>query len=271
MKSNNIRNWIEDLPKRGKITFSKEEIEEQFPNLANHNIQMTLSRLAQKKKIQSVWRGFWVIVPVEYGLKGVVDPVEYIDALMKFLNKQYYVALLNAAELHGAAHQAPQEFFVITNTTKLRSKMKKDVKINFVAKKVITQNHVKILLTGNDCVNVSTAILTAYDLVCYMKKAGGVNRVATILNELAEKVNFSNVDKEFMRSFNIAVTQRLGYLFEELGFEEIANKLHRKAKIAELKFRKTPLVVVDKTKDLSKYPVSERWHLIINEQIDIDE
>ena len=56
---NNIRDWIDDLPKRGKITFSKEEIEQEFPNLKLNNIQLTLFRLARKKKIQSVWRGFW--------------------------------------------------------------------------------------------------------------------------------------------------------------------------------------------------------------------
>ena len=74
-----------------------------------------------------------------------------------------------------------------------------------------------------------------------------------------------------MQSYASAVTQRLGYLFEELGFEELANKLFRKAELAELKFSKKPLVTVDKTKDLSKYPFCEKWNLIINEQIDIDE
>jgi hypothetical protein len=48
----NIRDWIDDLPKNGKITFSKEEIVKQFPNLTNHNIQNTLNRLVLKKKIQ---------------------------------------------------------------------------------------------------------------------------------------------------------------------------------------------------------------------------
>ena len=65
---NNIRDWVEDLPKRGRITFSKEEVELKFSHLNSRNIQNTLNRLVVKKKIQSVWRGFWVVVPVEYGL-----------------------------------------------------------------------------------------------------------------------------------------------------------------------------------------------------------
>jgi len=268
---NKIKDWIEDLPKRGKGTFYKEELEQQFPNLTNHNIQMTLYRLALKKKIQSVWHGFFVIVLPEFGIKGIAPPTEYIDQLMKYLGKDYYVALLNAAEIYGAAHQAPQEFFVICNTTNLRNKIKKDVKINFVAKKVIPQKYVTQIMTNSGYINVSNPILTAYDLVCYIKSVGGINRVATIINDLAEKIRFTNVDKEFMQLFSPAVTQRLGYIFEELGFEELANKLYRKTEIAGLKFRKAPLVIADITKDLLKYPVNDRWKLIINEQIDIDE
>jgi hypothetical protein len=35
-------------------------------------------------------------------LKGVVPPMSYINQLMNFLGKGYYVALLNAAALEGA-------------------------------------------------------------------------------------------------------------------------------------------------------------------------
>jgi len=120
-----IKDWVEDLPKKGKSTFSKEEVERQFPYLTNRNILNTLNRLVVKKKIQSVWRGFFAVVLPEHGLSGIVPPMDYIDMLMKYLNKQYYIALLNAAELYGAAHQAPQEFFVMSNTTKLRDKIRK--------------------------------------------------------------------------------------------------------------------------------------------------
>ena len=266
-----VKDWVEDLPKMGKISFSQEEVISQFPDLSLGAIRSSLYRCVVKKKVQSVWHGFFVVVLVEYGMKGVAPPVEYIDHLMKYLNKDYYVALLNAAEMYGAAHQAPQEFFVISNTNNLRDKVKKDVKINFVAKKTILHKHLTQKMTNSGYINVSTPVLTAFDLVCYMSNVGGINRVATIINDLAENIRFTNVDKEFMQSFTPAVTQRLGYIFETLELENLASKLFRKAEIAGLKFRKIPLVIVDKTKDLSKYPVNEKWKLIINEQIDIDE
>jgi hypothetical protein len=49
---------------------------------------------------------------------------------MKYLGREYYVGLLNAAALHGSAHQQPQEFTVITNTSNLRNTLKKGIKIN---------------------------------------------------------------------------------------------------------------------------------------------
>jgi predicted transcriptional regulator of viral defense system len=268
---NKVKDWVDDLPKRGKVTFSQEEVINQFPQLSLTAIRSSLYRCIEKNKIQSVWHGFFAIVLAEYGIRGIVPPIEYIDQLMKYLGKDYYIALLNAAELYGAAHHAPQDFFVMSNTTNLRNKIKKDVKINFVAKKNISQKHLTQITTNNGSVNVSSPELTAYDLICYMKNIGGINRAATIINDLAGKIRFTNVNKEFLLSFAPAVTQRLGYIFEELGFEELADKLYRKAEIAGLKYRKIPLVIVDKTKDLSKYPVSKRWKLIINEQLDIDE
>jgi hypothetical protein len=37
----------------------------------------------------------------------------FIDDMMKSLNKRYYVGLISAAALHGAAHQKPMEYYVI--------------------------------------------------------------------------------------------------------------------------------------------------------------
>jgi len=51
---------------------------------------------------------------------------------MKFLERPYYVALLNAAAYHGASHQQPLESFVTTTFPVLRSMQKKGLKLNYV-------------------------------------------------------------------------------------------------------------------------------------------
>lgn len=66
-----------------------------------------LSKLCSNNTIASVYRGFYVIVPTQYVLRGSVPATYYIDQLMANLNKSYYVCMLSAAELIGVAHQRP--------------------------------------------------------------------------------------------------------------------------------------------------------------------
>src|SRR6266496_3549594 len=72
-------------------------------------------RLAAKGRIAIPRRGFFVIVPIEYRSAGAPPPSWFIDELMRFHGHPYYVGLLSAAALHGAGHQQPQEFQVVTN------------------------------------------------------------------------------------------------------------------------------------------------------------
>lgn len=271
-KGNKIRYWVDNLPKMGKNIFTQEDVARQFPSMSVPNTRNTLHRLVKKGVIQSVWHGFYVIIPPEYGLKGVVPPIEYIDQLMKYLNREYYIGLLSAAALQGAAHQQPQEFTLVTDSTNLRGKIKKGVKINFIAKKNIPAPYLKQMTTRNGYIQVSTAELTAMDLILYVKEIGGINRAATVLNELAEVINFENIGQDFFGYFNTAVIQRLGYILDEvLGYKEIGDTLYRKVKETGVKFRKYPLKVVKKEAKQNDYDVSKKWKIIINEEIEIDE
>ena len=63
-----LSDWIESLELRGYYTFTKEDIEKQFPSAGKVYIKTALYRLAAKAKIVSPWRNFYVIMPVEYSL-----------------------------------------------------------------------------------------------------------------------------------------------------------------------------------------------------------
>ena len=268
---NNIENWVDDLPKRGKSIFTKQEVVNQFPAMSYYSIRNALNRLAKKKKVQSVWHDFYVVILPEYGLKGVAPPIEYIDQLMKFLGKEYYVSLLSAAALQGASHQQSMEFFVITNARTLRNKQKDDVKINFVTKKEIPAQYLSQVMVSSGYVNVSCPELTAFDVVIYEKNVGGINRVATVLSELAEVLNFDNINSEFLKSLNVSVIQRLGYLLDLLEFANLADSLFQKSESAGIKFRKYPLSILSEKKNYADFQINDKWKIIINEEIDIDD
>ena len=120
-----LSDWIESREVRGYYTFTKEDIEKQFPSAGKVYIKTALYRLAAKAKIVSPWRNFYVIMPVEYSLKGVIPPVFYMDQLMSYLGKRYYVALLNAASFYGASHQRVQTFSLMVEQPSMRNTSKR--------------------------------------------------------------------------------------------------------------------------------------------------
>jgi len=264
-----LANWIDDLQKDGRICFSLTEAKGRFPSHSAAALKNALTRLASKKKTASVWKGFYTIIPIEYQSKGIVPEVYYIDWLMKYLERDYYISLLNAAAFYGSAHQQPQEFTVVTTPPSLRSKHKKGIKINFNNKAAILEQFTEQRKTPTGYIRISSPELTATDLIQFEKEIGGINRAAMVLSELAESCDFSKLSNEFFMYVPIPVIQRLGYIIDEvLEYHSQAADLYSCVGKYAIPFRKTPL----KTgKANMNGIVNEKWKIIINEQIEINE
>src|SRR5207244_1004210 len=74
-----------------------------------------LTRLRRAGVMFSPQRGLYVAIPAQYRTWGVVPAMDFIDQMMAAADRSYYVALLSAAELYGAAHQRPQVFQVMVD------------------------------------------------------------------------------------------------------------------------------------------------------------
>jgi len=267
--SESLSVWIEKMPQRGYYTFTKMDIEEHFPSMSKNYIKSSLHRLAVRKIIISPWRNFYVVIPTEFALKGIIPPVFFMDAFMKFVNRQYYVALLNAAVFYGASHQSPQTFTVMTTSPTLRDVMKNGNSIVFVSRKEIPTAYIQQKKTQTGYINVSSPELTAVDLVAFEKNVGGLNRVCTVLNELIESVDFNRVHADFFMFTAAPVIQRLGYIIEFLlEDKKQADILYGCAKSADMVFRKIPFKVEKSTDGCE---LNDRWKVIINQKIEIDE
>jgi len=264
-----VKEWIEELQKKGITTFRLMDVLEAFHELKPDTISRSLTRQTQKRKICSVWNGFYVIIPIEYQNKGIVPVVFYIDQLMKFLGRDYYIALLNAAAFYGAAHQRPQEYTIVTTPPSLRTSKKEGVIINFINKSTIREELMEQRKTQTGYVKISSAELTATDLIQYENVIGGLNRAATVLNELAESLKFKGVSKSFFEYVPLPVIQRLGYLLDvELGYSGLAEDLYSEIRKHPFRFRKTPLKYKKTTDGCA---INEKWKVIVNELIEIDE
>ena len=123
--------------------------------------------------------------------------------------------------------------------------------------------------TQTGYINVSSPELTAIDLIENEKSIGGLNRVCTVLNELADVMNLDSLDDSFFKTSTIPVFQRLGYILVHiLEREDLAETLYSKIGTAGLKFRKVPFKINKPTEGCE---VEKRWKVIINQKIEIDE
>ena len=269
-KLETLAKWIETRKNRGFYTFSVEDVISDFPQYEYSYVFISLGRQIKRKTIISPVRGFYVIIPTEYALTGNVPPIFYIDKMMRYLDRDYYVALLNAAEFYGAAHQRPQTFSVINTLPTLRNGIRSNTRFEFIATRLpICQN----LITKRDSklgtINVSCAELTALDLVANEKKVGGLNRVCTVINDLTESFKLENFGETLMKIYPTSIYQRLGYILEcVLENKEWADVLFALMKVSKCRFRPVPFKI-DKTTD--GFECTNRWKVIENQEIEIDE
>jgi predicted transcriptional regulator of viral defense system len=220
---NYLDKYLTEIRSQGRYSFTVEEIKANF-NLSCPAIRQNLFRLKSKKEIALIRQGFYVIIPPEYSKQGMLPPYLFIDDLMKSLDKPYYVGLLSAAALHGAAHQQPMGYTVIAQSPAPRNIDK--LKIVFFAKQNFLQDGIIQKKTPAGYINVSSPELTALDFFDYIHKFG-LNRITTILQELTEEMKPSMLAKIAKNFPNTTAIQRLGYILEkEIGAEKLSEKLH---------------------------------------------
>ena len=262
-----VRNWIESLEQRGRISFSLDHLAKENPEISEAAIKSALIRLSKKGKIVSIHKGFYLIISSEYALRGIIPPIQFIDDLMKYLNRSYYVCTISAAALYGAAHQAPQEFFVITGYPVMRPTIKRGIKINYIIKRTFQANLLKERKTQSGHVKVSSEVLTALDLVQYQNRSGGLSRVATVINELMEEISPESFSQDLFSSST--TIQRLGYLLEyELDNQLLADSLYKRSREYSSIFQRIPL---RQSVPFNGSSSDNRWRVARNIEIEIDE
>lgn len=264
-----IAQWVEHRKFRGFYTFSLDELKDDFSSFSSTYIATALNRLVRQKTIISPAKGFYVIIPTEYALTGVVAPTFFIDQMMELMKRKYYIGLLNAAEFYGAAHQRPQTFTVINTYPEIRSGERSNIRFAFISRKDIDDRYIVKHKSRLGTVNVSSAELTAIDLVANEEKVGGLNRVCSVLNDLVDSIDFNKVDNNIYSVYPISVYQRLGYILESiLEKNSLADKVYTSLIRLDGRIRKIPF---KSGKATEGYLSDNRWKVIENQEIDIDE
>ncbi len=249
----------------GKITFTKRDALERS-GLSTSAFHKSISRLQRKGRLIQPAQGFFVIIKPEDIHAGGPPPAYFIDQLMKYLKRTYYVGILSAAAFHGASHQAPQVFQVIVNSS-IRDIEKGRAAIKFIKsgkiKKVLTEEK----KTPAGYIRMSTIEATAVDIVFYKEYAGGLDNAANVLIELASSGKISE-ERLFTASIQMhdkATVQRLGYLLDKFGFSKLTGNLAKWVK--ENNLSRIPLSAGNSRKKANH---NKKWHVLENREIEAD-
>ena len=264
-----LQKWIKDRAIHGFPTFSIEDVRETGMYSSEQILQNELYRLCSNKTIASVYRGFYVIIPVQYVLRGSVPATYYIDQLMAYLSKPYYVCMLSAAELLGAAHQRPQQFSVMTTFPKRRVVSTRNVIIDWFYREGLPEDALITKNTETGTIRISNPLLTAADLVQYQQHVGGLSRVATILEELSEQINIKSQFASLASFVKKVTWQRLGYILEHVVEEnELADELYEQIRNLPGSLIYMPLSTSAEDNTSER---NSRWKININVQIEKDD
>lgn len=185
--------------------------------LSRDRVHGALKRLSDAGEIFSTARGFYVIIPPEYRSWGAVPASWFVDPMMAHLGRSYYVGLLSAAELLGAAHQRPQVFQVVVDKY-LPDRAFGRVRMQFVVNQHASQLATKAVNSPTGTLRASTPEVTALDLASRPLDSGGLSNVATVLIELYEDrevIERGLVDAA--RFYPSASVRRVGYLLEQFA------------------------------------------------------
>ena len=265
-----VSDWLDRLPMQGRSAFSLGQLQTDFPTHSTEALHLALARLARQHQVLSVHHGYYLIIPPQYRAKGIVPAALFLDGLMRHLGRPYYVGLLNAAALHGASHQQPQETFVVTTFPVMRPTAKRGLRIQYLSKETLPPDALlesRKVETGY--LRVSSPALTAADLVQYQHRIGGLDRAATVLAELGEILPLDSFTPQLLQAVPTAVWQRLGYLLEVV-LDQLApaDALFTACVQAGMLFHRVALAPADPTVG---HTVASRWRIVPNISVEPDD
>lgn len=221
-----LAGYVSGLLSAGRTVFTADEAEQAL-DVGRGALLDAAERLQRRKALVNPRQGFYVVVPPQFASWGAPPPSWYIDALMHYEGQAYYVGLLKAAELHGSTHQAVMEFQVLTAKRLPKIRAGRNMIVFYFRKDMeAVATGIEDRKTDTGTMKISSPALTALDLLRYPQASGGLDNVATVLSDLAEKI-----DPQQLAALSVTVerpvVQRLGHLLDRLGHEALTEPMQQ--------------------------------------------
>ena len=264
-----LQDYTMRLQSLGRVTFTSKDALEAL-GVKQSAFQKAAARLQKKQLLLNPRQGFYVAVPPQYLQWGAPPPNWYIDDLMRHEGRPYYVGLLKAAELHGATHHAVMEFQVVTDKQLAKIRAGRSF-ITFYFRKDMqaVSDGTEDRKTDTGKMKISSAELTALDLLRYLHAIGGIDTASTVLKDLAPRLDGAKL-AALAHDFERTTIQRLGYLLDWLDFEAATQDLHQLL-TSKAPFPWVSLEPYNKQHGGEPPVKNARWHIVNYREPEIDE
>jgi predicted transcriptional regulator of viral defense system len=258
----NLKDYLAQLTQGGRYFFTSLDASRKT-GASRDAVKLALNRLRRRGQIASPGRGLYVVVPPEYHALGSLPADQFIPSLMEQTKTPYYAGLLSAAQYHGAAHHRPQEFQVVVSKARRPIECGK-VRVAFHVRKRLAEVPVQNINTPRGTIKVSTPDATAFDLIGYEAQIGGLDAVATILSELAAKLDAEKL-AALAPTAPMPWVQRLGYLLDRIDEAPKAKSL--KDYVRKHAHEAAALVP---SAPVAGHPRDSDWKLIVNADVETE-
>jgi len=199
-----------------------------------------------------------LIVQPEHSAIGS-PPVEWwLDDYFKWLDIRYYVALLSAASYFGSNQQAIQETQIISE------RQRRDVVVGRIRLRFFVKSAAECSITQQwhgayAPLVVSTVETTIIDLVKYAASIGGIERVAETISPVLSLVKEKKLVTALKVENDIPVAQRLGYLLEALGREDLTRSIKE-----WIQSPPKQILLSTHYDGIKSGPINKKWNVVNN-------
>jgi hypothetical protein len=249
--------FIEKRMALGRVAFSLDELleESELSAIAAKN---QLRRLSGKAIRVSPRQPFFLIISPEHRAMGAPPAIWWLQDCFNWLGRPYYLALQSAASEFDSNPHALQVVQVMTDRPFRAIKVGR-VQVRFFVKSNIRQTPTQQLPQAPAPLCISTPEATAFDLVRYAARIGGIDRAAETIRPLLPKLRV----RELKRVLNVENTpplaQRLGFVFEAIGAKRLADAVYDWLPDKLITVPLSPI-----KNERRSYQIVERWHVLNN-------
>jgi hypothetical protein len=241
----------------GRVAFSLVELMKES-GLSVIAAKYQLLRLRDKVVKISRKQPLFLIVGPEHRTMGAPPVTWWLHDYFHWRNRPYYLALQSAASIYGSNPQALQVTQVMTDRP-YRTILLGRIQVRFFVKRWLKRTPTQQMAQAAAPLCISTPEATAFDLVRYAGKIGGIERAAETIAPLLFSLRAHELKRVLEAEGEFAVAQRLGFVIEALGANKLAQAIHdwlpNKLAVVPL----SPLK--GERKDM---PIVERWQVLNN-------